>query len=259
MRRTTLLLLLALGACAPRPPLSPPPPTPDIQPIPPAPAVDSVPPMPEAAPPPPDSAATIVAVPSATAATEQGIFVLQQGGNPVLTERFTRTPAQLEAEFSAPGQGRVAYSLTLAPDATVSAMRGRAYTAEDTVAAQSFTAEFQGDSVFSRTLEGDSTRTAAVATRPGAIPYINPSPSLMEQILRRARVLGGDSVQVPALVIGGGARTTLPATVVFTPPDSARISLGPAEVRVRTDAEGHLLGGVVPAQGVTIEREGGVR
>lgn len=224
MRRTALVCLLLLAACGA-------PPAPETQPPSPAPA-------------------------TAPGTVEAGTFVLEQGGNPVLTERFTRGADRLEAEFTVPGQGRVAYTLVLGPDATVARMEGRAYPPNDTTPVQRFTAEFRGDSVFSRTAEGDSVRTARTATQPGAVPYLNPSPSLMEQVLRRARALGGDTVRVPVLVIGGGAQSTVPATVTFVPPDSARIVLGPAELRVRTDDAGRLLGGTVPAQGVTIERTG---
>jgi hypothetical protein len=91
-----------------------------------------------------------------------------------------------------------------------------------------------------------------VATRSGAVAYINPSPSHMEQILRRARVIGGDSVEVQVFV-ASSAGATVPAMVRFRG-DSATLAVGPVVIRARTDSAGRLLGGVVPSQGLVIER-----
>ena len=76
----------------------------------------------------------------------------------------------------------------------------------------------------------------------------------MEQIVRRARVMGGEQVQVPVFVAGTGGQTE-PTTVTFMPPDSATVMLGNTEVRLRVDEQGRLLGGRVPAQNLLIERQ----
>ena len=234
MKRLLLLPLFLAAACAPTPP-------PQAEPV----------PAPE-----PTEPAVVPAEPTPTVANE-GTFTLMQEGTTVATEEFTRTNEQLDAALSAPGQGTLAYTAALAPDATVPRIELRVLppgTAEGATPLQRSTAVFQGDSVFTETIEADSTRTNRVATTPGAIPYVNPSPSLMEQILRRARVMGGEQVQVPVFVAGTGGQTVA-AMVMFMPPDSATVTLGNTEVRLRVDDEGRLLGGRVPAQNLLIERQ----
>lgn len=230
MRRTLIVLSLAgiAAGCATSPraaPAPPPAPTPA-----------------QAPPPPPDT----------------GEFTLVREGSPVATERFTRTPLLLDALLAIPGQARLAYSAALAPDATMSRVEARVFgpAPSDTTPLQRSTAELRGDSVISVTIMGDSTQRRAIAVPPGTLFYLSPSVALMEQLVRRARALGGDSTSIPVLLAGTGGRT-LPAAVIFTP-DSARLVLGPAEARLRVDAGGRVLGGTVPSQNVEITRTPGM-
>jgi len=91
-----------------------------------------------------------------------------------------------------------------------------------------------------------------VASRPGLVTYVNPSPSAMEQIVRRARAMGGDSAQVPILGADNGQLGEV--AVRFVGADSAILSLGPVVLRMRVDRAGSLLGGTVPSQGLVITR-----
>jgi dienelactone hydrolase len=93
-----------------------------------------------------------------------------------------------------------------------------------------------------------------VAVPRGAVPFVNLSGLSLELILRRARAIGGDSATVPVLLGNGGS---LPASVRRVGADSATITLGGVELRARTDAEGRLLGAVVPSQDVVFERLAG--
>jgi hypothetical protein len=88
------------------------------------------------------------------------------------------------------------------------------------------------------------------------VPFVNPSPSLMEQIVRRGRAIGGGTAEVP-IFVGGGGPANVTAIVTFSAPDSARLDLGGVEVLLRVDAAGAILGGSVPTQRLTIERIGG--
>ena len=85
----------------------------------------------------------------------------------------------------------------------------------------------------------------------GAVPFVNLSGLSIELILRRAHAIGGDEASVP-LLLGNGASTR--AAVHRVGADSATITLGGVVLRARTNAEGQLLGAVVPAQGVVFER-----
>lgn len=224
MRRFTLAaLVMVVAACARSPRAAPPP----------------APPAPEQAPPPPPERAT---------------FTLVRQGDTVATESFARTPELLDATLTVPNQARLVYSVTLAPDATMRRIEARVLgpAPSDTTPLQRSSAEFRGDSVYAVTFTGDSAQRRATAVPPGTIFYLSPSVALMEQIVRRARAVGGDSVAVPVLLAGTGGRTLM-ASVVFAP-DSARLVLGPAEARLSVDQAGRVLGGAVPSQSVTIAR-----
>ena len=189
----------------------------------------------------------------AAAAPQAGTFHLIRAGDTIASERFTRTATRLDAQLGSRMGGRFVFGADLAADASITRLEASTYTgaAADTAAQQRSVATFRGDSVMLE-VTGAGARSSRIGTTRGVIPYVNPSPSLMEQILRRGRVLGGDSVAVPILVVGGGQ--TVPAMVRFMGADSAVISLASVQVRARTDRSGALLGGTVPSQDIVIAR-----
>jgi hypothetical protein len=188
---------------------------------------------------------------TAAAAPRAGTFYVVQRGDTIASERFTRSATRLDAQLGRKAGPSLVYGADLAADASVTRLEARTYVASDTAPQQRSVATFRGDSVIVEVM-GAGARTNRMATTRGVVPYVNPSPSLLEQILRRGRVLGGDSVAVPILVVGGGQ--TLPADVRFMGADSAVIFLGPVQVRARTDRSGALLGGTVPSQEIVITR-----
>lgn len=125
----------------------------------------------------------------------------------------------------------------------------------------------RGDSLVQRgvlTIFGDSALShvedARLGTRQGdryikvpagGIPFVNLSGLSIELMLRRARTLGGDTVRIPVILVGGQSAV---ATVVRNGADSVLIALGIAELRAHTDAVGRFLGAVVPSQAVVFER-----
>ena len=74
----------------------------------------------------------------------------------------------------------------------------------------------------------------------------------MEQIVRRARVIGGSPVQVPVWAASGGGQPTT-ATVTLEG-NQARILVNNVEVQLTLDESGRITGGSVPQQGLTLER-----
>jgi alpha-beta hydrolase superfamily lysophospholipase len=68
-------------------------------------------------------------------------------------------------------------------------------------------------------------------------------------------VVGGEEVHIPLLSIENGM--TFSATVRRVAPDSAIVVFPPqVELRLQVDADGRLMGGAIPSQGVTIARVG---
>jgi hypothetical protein len=192
---------------------------------------------------------------------ERGVFTLIRGGADTLaTERFTRTPTQLDVDFATRAQGRFAYTATLQPDATVSRLEARFYrigSAAGDAPSQRSVATFQGDTILAEDRpEGGQTRSTRIATQRNAIPYLNPSISLVEQIIRRARTVSGGAagpIQVPTFIASSGAQT-MTATVTFIGADSATLARANAELRMRVDDTGRLLGARMPAQNLVVER-----
>ena len=197
----------------------------------------------------------------APAQAERSVLSLERGGSTILTERVTRTADRMESEMTAgASEGRMTYAATLNPDATVSRLEGQLFAAG--AAAQSAPAGrlsvvFQGDSAMLELTQGDSTQRARIGVPRGTIPIpVSEAVATLEQILRRARALGGTQATVPILTIEKGVETGR-AEVTFTG-DSARVVIhgddSSNEVMVATDSAGRLLGGRVPASGVVIRR-----
>lgn len=204
-----------------------------------------------------DAAAAAPARAAAPASPAEGRFLLVQGVNPLATEDFRRTAGGFEADLQpSGGQPGLSYQARVTPQALIDSMTIEMSTPAGETQRLVLTLEESGDSalVHYTQWEADSAVRRTVGTQAGAIFYLNPSPSIMEQIVRRARTLGGDSVGVP-LFMPVGPGSTAVASVTFPHPDSAVTSVGGVAIRMRVDEEGRLLGGVVPSQQLTIERE----
>ncbi|HEX7121558.1 MAG TPA: alpha/beta fold hydrolase [Gemmatimonadaceae bacterium] len=177
-------------------------------------------------------------------------------GDTVAIERFSRSPDSVAAELLVQVAGaRFTFTAALGPDATVSRLVNefRAASApRDTTPAQRAIITFRGDSAIAEITTGTNTVVQRLGTQAGAVPFINPSFVLVEQIVRRARQMGGDSADVPVFVVQGGA--TMPFQIRALPGDSVLASLGGAPARLAVDADGAIMGGVVPSQGLRIIR-----
>ena len=174
-------------------------------------------------------------------------FVILQGGDTVGVERVTRGAGTFEGEMQVrqPNAVTIRYRGTTGADALIPSL-----TME--TPGGSFTVTFRGDSAFAD-VGGATQRLPAAA---GALPFSNTMLVLLEQVLIRSRVVGGDRVEQPLLNLSGGQVFRLVVqrvgadSVTLTFPDGV-------EVRARIDAEGRLLGAVVPSQGLEIRRAEG--
>ena len=182
-----------------------------------------------------------------------GAFVMTSGPDTIAIERFERGDAQLSGAvlFRLPNL-RMDYSLELRSDATSSTVLLDLRRGTDVLGhepRETRTVLFREDSVFATLGRGkhDTTLTA-----PRALPYVNPSVARFEQVVRRARVIGGRRAIVPLYMLVGGQ--TLDCLVTRTGLDSTRLSLGGLDILLATDADGTVLGGSIPAQGITLSR-----
>ncbi len=180
---------------------------------------------------------------------------MQVGGQMMGTEVVHRSPVRVEVDLvSLLGAGRIHYVLTVAPGGRVPAMTAVIYgAAEDTAPAETIDLQFEDDSAVA-TLSGRMSRVERLATRPGAMPYINPSAAMIEQALRRARHPGRGAGQVdtvPMFAVQGGS--TRPRGDLGRA-DSAVLGMGGVEMRAHFSAGGDVESLDIPVQNVRFER-----
>lgn len=191
-------------------------------------------------------------------AAQEATYVVRRGADTVAVETVRRSPGRLEATLLDVGQRiRWRYAATLGPEETVVRFENAFALATDSLGApprQRAELEFTGDSVVAIINPGPEARVQRLGTRAGALPFINPSFALIEQAVRRARVLGPDSVAVPLFAVSGGQ--TFDALVLRRGTDGAEVRIGAAIAHFRLDPAGMLLSGTVPAQGLVLERVG---
>jgi hypothetical protein len=96
---------------------------------------------------------------------------------------------------------------------------------------------------------GEAAQSRRITMNEGTFPMIGDAVGLLEQIIRRARSVGGDEVSVPVMHIGPRAEFT---SIKITKIDADSVLLsdfegGPsAGVHLAVDAQGRILGGIVP-------------
>lgn len=172
------------------------------------------------------------------------------GSDTIAVETVVRTPRRVEGDLRLlrPRVMAVQYVMWLRPDETVDSLRT---TTLDASTVARGTIVIRPDSaVLTMVAPGlAAPRVDRIAVRPGTLPFINLSSGVLEQIFRRARVVGRDTVAMPILA----GPQLLEARVVMVGADSAGLDLG-VELRGAIDADGTLRGAVVPAQGVRFVR-----
>ena len=111
---------------------------------------------------------------------------------------------------------------------------------------------FTGDSAIGTVVTGSAQPvTRRAAAKVGAIPYVNPSMVLAE-LAARAALSGGAVEGHATLFMLNGTSMAFPVKRIGA--DSIVITMAGTALRARTDAEGRILGGAIPAQGLTIVR-----
>lgn len=207
--------------------------------------------------------ALLAAALAATAAScgaqspEQGVFVTTIGADTVLVERFSRTRDSLSGTIAArpPGGGNVQqmqYAALLAPQGLVTGIGvgASAAGAPPQVMRVSFGIDSAG--TFALMHAAADAAPVRIRTAAGVIPVINISIALLEQVVRRARNIPGDTVTVPILTVDDAQTTG--SVVAFVAPDSAEVATRTERLRLRIDAAGRILGAADAARGIRVER-----
>jgi len=197
--------------------------------------------------------AVAVGSPPASAQAPVRTILLLTGTDTIAVEQVTRGPGRLEGDLLfRGGNQRWHYVATLGPGDEVTALDNEFRNATDTVgspARQRARLVFAGDSVFV-SFDGPTPAPQRLGTRPGALPFINPSFALVEQAIRRRLRLGSDTLSMAFFAVAGGQ--TFPVAMQRVGGDSIVVSLAGAPARLAIRADGTITGGAVPAQGLRI-------
>jgi uncharacterized protein len=191
-------------------------------------------------------------------ASQQDAFVVRLGADTFAVENMTRTADRLSGEMTGRGIGRLVYSATLGPAAAITALTLRAWPPgadPERPPAQEVRLTLEGDSVGVVITTPAGTQTQRLGTRLGALLYLNPSFGLTEQMVLRARALGGNPAEVPVFMLQGGQ--TLGVAVSWPAPDSVAMQFAGSAMRGVVDDAGRLLSVSIPAQNLTVTRVAG--
>jgi dienelactone hydrolase len=188
----------------------------------------------------------------AAQATQPYTFLMMLGRDTVVSEVVVKSPARVEVDMlDKLNAAHWHYALTTTTDGRVPTMTNAFYRVAqgDTLPFQSAELVFQGDSV-RIAISGNVSRVQMLPAPPEALPYINPSSAMIEQLLRRARARGRQVDTLPLFALTGGR--IIPAQITWTSGDSATITLGGAVLRAAFAQEngGRLLGLTTPGSRV---------
>jgi hypothetical protein len=195
----------------------------------------------------------IVALPAAALAQapERGGFVVRMGSDTLSVERFTRSATQLEGEVVSlvPMARAMRYTASLNPDATVSRIEISGEPAASAPGGLRTAAElrFVGDSVHTVATRGDSTQRFSIAPGAGTLPFVPFTYTMYEQLARRLRQSGKDSVAITTL--GPGTQQPFGFSLVRRGGDKVDVDFLPVPGfypggqpgHMRVDGEGRLL------------------
>ena len=97
--------------------------------------------------------------------------------------------------------------------------------------------------------------TRRIGMPPGTMPLMGSSVAFLEQVLRRARVVGGDSVSIPVMMLG--AQSSLAVLTVIRNGSDSVLFVTPegnltAALHLAVDSTGHITGGLMPLSGTRI-------
>ena len=198
--------------------------------------------------------AAIVAAPAAAFAQPTRTIYLIAAGDTISAERIRLRPGRFEDELLVRRAGqRIRFAATVSDAGLLTRLDAAYHLAADSAGAparSAATLDFRADSVIIRTQSGASAVERRVASRAGVLPYLNPSFGLVELMIRRARILAADSVELPVFSLSGGQ--TVAFWVKSLRPDSVVVSLGGVQVRLAVDSAGGITGGWIPSQQIAI-------
>jgi hypothetical protein len=167
-------------------------------------------------------------------------------GDTIAVETYARSDATVVGEIrGVTNHQRLAYTLTLGDSDLVSRVEVavRPDTAKPTAPpTQAFTLSFRGDSM----QIASATQAKSFAMKHGTLPWINPSFSLIEQIVRRTHRLDPSHAHRDSLQVFDLSSGPVPVIVSWKLPDSAVIQFPNTTARAEIDLFDHVTGVLFP-------------
>lgn len=155
----------------------------------------------------------------------EAAFVVRHADRVVGTDVFAQVGDTLRGHTNS-DERRVEYRAIVRADQTLSRLELRMYPIDAEAPDRTIRIDFRADTAVARVIEGDETRVERIATPEPVIPvgwHDDVSVADWQQVIRRARQVGGDTVSLRILGVRGFE--TLPVSVVFPTPDSGRVSV----------------------------------
>jgi uncharacterized protein len=178
-------------------------------------------------------------------------FVMTQGSDTIAEERFTRGAGEISAQLLMRQLQMVqTYTADVTADHRVSRLEMEVRptsAAPGSAPLQHAVLTWDGDTALVQL--GENAAPQKFASEKDALPFINLDWAMLEEAVARARATGA---AVPMFAVAGAR--TLHLGVTPLPGDSLLLDLGGIAVRAQMDDGGHLLGAVIPAQQVSVQR-----
>jgi len=200
----------------------------------------------------------LLASPAFSQSAEEGAFVLLVGADTFGIENFTRRADGLTGEMTSRAIGKIAYTASLGADGNVPRLTLQYWGAgapHDGPPTQGGTLTADGDSVTIDITDPPGVGSQQIASQDSAFIYLSPSFLLTEQMIMRARAMGGSAAVFPVFMAQGGETATV--RVTFIDATTANVSILGSEIRATIDARGSLQSAAIPAQGLTVSRVDG--
>lgn len=201
----------------------------------------------------PIASVVLLATPAtAQQAAERGALIIRRAADTLVVDRFIRSADTLKGSVQVKGQPRIDYQALLAPDERVRSLSIAVFAAgagPEAQPLQRVRALMQGDTAIVETAAG----TQRVPTKAGAVPSFNNALALSELFSRRARATGGIA-DIPYFSLSGGVTLDVQVRPIGT--DSMTVTIAQQVERLKVDATGRILGGVIVGANLEIVRLG---
>lgn len=193
-----------------------------------------------------------------SSAGDSGVFIVSRDGGELYRESFQGSGDGISSTIASQAGGeRVEQNVTLGADGAVEQVIVTVHDSGGTES-QRWKIAVDGENVTVEGRAGGQEQQAQMQVPRNTIPVpVDESVMMVEQIIRHARQLGGETQQVSLLSIKEGKPSVDNVSVTFTDARNVRVQGTDSSLEVETDADGRILSARDPGQNVVIEREAG--